>query len=479
MRLTAFIMLGFLLSSALQPRLLAGELGAPTDVSFSAAYDGTTQRYVRLLPTDFDSASQYDIVIGLHGHGADRWQFSTGTSVTERAFRDAAANHNMIVITPDYRATTSWMGPAAEADVVQIIQDLKRQYHVGKTIVCGASMGGASSLAFTALHPDMVDGVWSANGLANFVGYPNFQDAIATSFGGTYEQVPQQYIKRSAINSPQSFTMPLSITAGGLDTVVPPQSVLQLADTVKNTNPHNPKVTTIYRPNDGHYTNYVDSAMALEYVIQNAKGIDTDLHPITINTSFEYQKLDAGGTASGEVSGWTTIGTSVGVMNLAASDYSAKFDDPMPDGTNAAFVRNGSLHQFVGTTVRAGTYHLSLNVGVQKGGAAAGVFQAGFMVAASNAAADDELAWAGSGSSASDSALAAGKWSSVDLDWNVGPDSAAIGKYLYLDLAGAGGNAVYFDGVSVTFMAVPEPGAIMLCVTGAVGVLVYAWRKRR
>ena len=127
---------------------------------------------------------------------------------------------------------------------------------------------------------------------------------IVTAFGGTHTQVPAEYTKRSAINSPQSFTMPMAITAGMLDSTVPPQSVIQLANTVKNTNPVNPKVVSFVRANGGHSTNYVDNAVALEYVVQNAKGIDTDLHPITVNKSFEYQKLNDGATTS-TVDGWT------------------------------------------------------------------------------------------------------------------------------------------------------------------------------
>ena len=46
---------------------------------------------------------------------------------------------------------------------------------------------------------------------------------------------------------PQSFTMPMSITAGMLDAIVPPQSVIQLANTVKNTNPVNPNVVSFVR----------------------------------------------------------------------------------------------------------------------------------------------------------------------------------------------------------------------------------------
>jgi len=35
---------------------------------------------------------------------------------------------------PDYRAKTSWMGPKAEADLVQIIEELKSRSKIGKTI---------------------------------------------------------------------------------------------------------------------------------------------------------------------------------------------------------------------------------------------------------------------------------------------------------------------------------------------------------
>ena len=220
------------LSMSLSSVLLAAPLGTPTDVAFTATYDGSTQLYTQLLPTDFDPRKQYDVVIALHGSGSDRTQYATNTRDECRATRDAAANHDMIMICPDYRATTSWMGPAAEADMLQIIQNLKTQYHIGKTILTGGSMGGAGTLTFAALHPGLINGACSVNGLANFVGYTNFQDQISASFGGTYAQVPEQYTERSAINSPQSFTMPFSITAGGADTTVPPASVLSLYNTV-------------------------------------------------------------------------------------------------------------------------------------------------------------------------------------------------------------------------------------------------------
>ena len=435
------------ISMAISPVLFAATLGTPTDVAFTATYDGSEQRYVQLLPTDFDPQKQYDVVIALHGHGSDRWQYATGSRDELRATRDAAANHDMILICPDYRATTSWMGPAAEADTVQIIQNLETQYNIGKTIVTGASMGGASSLAFTAIHPDLVDGVCSINGLANFVGYQNFQDAIAASFGGTYEQVPQEY------------------------TVVPPQSVLQLANTVKNTNPVNPKVVSFYRSTGGHNTNYVDNAVALEYVIRQAKGIDTDLHPITINTSFEYQTLSQGTATDAVVDGWTASGTGVGVVRLTSASYAAKFDGPMPDGSQLALAANNALYQFTGTTVRPGTYHLSLVAASGKDNPEVGTLLTGFLVADNNVASVSDLKWGSPDSFTAGPGLTPGKWTAINVDWIVQPDSLAIGKYLYINFWANSGNTLYFDNVSVTYTTIPEPTSLILLCCGVLALL--------
>ena len=99
------------------------------------------------------------MLVALHGHGSDRWQFATQVRDECRATRDAAAANGMLMISPDYRAKTSWMGPAAEADLLQIIRIVKQQFQVQRVIVSGGSMGGTSALIFAALHPDQVDGV--------------------------------------------------------------------------------------------------------------------------------------------------------------------------------------------------------------------------------------------------------------------------------------------------------------------------------
>ena len=238
------------------------------DVKFTAKCDGTEQRYVMILPARFVKSESHDVLIALHGHGSDRWQFAKDPRDECKAARDAAAEHQMIFVSPDYRAKTSWMGPKAEADVLQIIAELKEKHKVGKVFICGGSMGGTSCLTFTALHPDMIAGVASMNGTANHVEYQNFQDAITESFGGTKEAIPEEYKKRSAEFWPEKFTMPVGITASGKDTSVPPQSVMRLAEKLKARD--SGKILLIYRENTGHATNYADAKAILDFVIEKS-----------------------------------------------------------------------------------------------------------------------------------------------------------------------------------------------------------------
>ncbi len=245
----------------------ADSVAPPEDIAFAAECDATTQRYVQMLPTGFDAESPHDVLIALHGHGSDRWQYIRSDRGSCLAARETAQKHGMIYIAPDYRAKTSWMGPKAEADLVQIIGLVKKHYAVRRVFLCGGSMGGSSVLTFTALHPDMVAGVSSFNGTANHIEYANFQDAIRASFGGTKEEIPEEYRKRSAEFFPEKFTMPVAITAGGKDTAVPPDSVMRLAKKLEELGRD---VLLLYREDGPHSTTDQDARTALEFMIEHA-----------------------------------------------------------------------------------------------------------------------------------------------------------------------------------------------------------------
>ncbi|WP_437193198.1 alpha/beta hydrolase family protein [Planctomicrobium sp. SH527] len=240
--------------------------GVPEDVAFQAKVDGTEQRYVLIRPETTEEGPR-DVLIALHGHGSDRWQFIQGDRGEVQGAKEFARRHQLIYVSPDYRAKTSWMGPKAEADLVQIIGELKARFPVRRVFLCGGSMGGTSALTFAALHPNLIAGVVSLNGTANHLEYDNFQEAISESFGGTKIQIPAEYKKRSAEYWPENFTMPVSVTTGGKDTIVPPESVLRLAGVLKQLGR---PVLLIHRKDGGHSTNFEDTLAALEFVYQNA-----------------------------------------------------------------------------------------------------------------------------------------------------------------------------------------------------------------
>ena len=259
------------------------------DIEFKSNYDQTPQRYILRLPADFDEAANHDLLIALHGHGSDRWQFSDAEHPQCAAVRDVAGERNMIFVSPDYRAKTSWMGPAAEADVVQIIEEFKVRYKINRVFLCGGSMGGSSVLTFAVLHPDKIAGVAAMNPMANHLEYEGFQEAIAHSFGGTKEDIPDEYKKRSAEYWPERFTFPVAISVGGQDTIVPPDSAVRLAGVLKKLEKD---VCLVSRPQMGHDTSYEDTRQMLEFVIEQAMTVFvSDLQGTIIVNSQDWGEL--------------------------------------------------------------------------------------------------------------------------------------------------------------------------------------------
>lgn len=236
------------------------------DVKFIAKVDNSAQHYVKLLPADHDANRQCDLLIVLHGHGSDRWQYVRQNRSECRAARDIAAEYGMIYVSPDYRASTSWMGPKAEADLLQIIAELRAEHKIRHVILAGASMGGTSALIFTALHPKEIDAVVSQNGTANMLTFEPFEKAIAQSYGGTRQEIPEEYRRRSVELVPERLTMPIAFTVGGKDTTVPPDSVRRLAAGLLESGRKD--VMILDRPQTGHSTNYADTIEAFEFVIK-------------------------------------------------------------------------------------------------------------------------------------------------------------------------------------------------------------------
>lgn len=253
----------------LSSRLAFAEFEAPVDQEFTARLDGSVQRYVELVPRGLDRSAPCDVVIALHGHGSDRWQYVREMRGECRGIRDVAERRGMLFVSPDYRAKTSWMGPAAEADLVQLIEILGTRFRVRRIYLAGGSMGGTAALIFAALHPDLIAGVVSENGAANMLEYDQFQDAIAASYGGSKQEKTDEYRRRSPELIPEKLTMPIAFTVGGKDTLVPPDSVRRLAKKLLAARPK--EILLLDDPEGGHATGYDETVKVFEFVMRAAE----------------------------------------------------------------------------------------------------------------------------------------------------------------------------------------------------------------
>jgi fermentation-respiration switch protein FrsA (DUF1100 family) len=66
--------------------------------------------------------------------------------------------------------------------------------------------------------------------------------------------------------------MPVAFATGGKDELVPPQSVLRLAEKLKQ---GGRKTLLIHREAGGHATTYADTCAALEFVLRQAGVLPT------------------------------------------------------------------------------------------------------------------------------------------------------------------------------------------------------------
>lgn len=327
-----------------QQVLWSQEFQPPMDREFVALRDGSTQRYVELLPTNRDFTQPLDLVIALHGHGSDRWQYIREQRGECRGVRSVAARHGMLFVAPDYRAKTSWMGPAAEADLLQLLALLRERYRIRHIYLVGGSMGGTSALIFASLHPQLLHGVVAQNATANMWEYEHFQDAIAVSYGGDKITAESEYKKRSPELTPQNLSMPIACTVGGLDAVVPPDSVRRLMQALMAQGRQD--LLLLDTPQGGHETNFEQTVEALEFVIgQVAKAEPIPQSPVQ---SVAIPAIQAAAIAPDRSA--AVIGSAAGLQlrTWPALKSLGRLDSGLTHVHGLAFSPNGSLLAAVG-----------------------------------------------------------------------------------------------------------------------------------
>ncbi|MDD5678023.1 MAG: hypothetical protein PHW60_08560 [Kiritimatiellae bacterium] len=180
----------------------------------------------------------------LHGHGSHGDQLYTRRDVREKwlpDFLDTGAG----IITLNLR-DNAWMCPAAAADMHAVLDFLRAEFGMQKTIFCSGSMGGTGNLIYGVLYPGDVAGI-VARGVASDVGsyyrwcttqtlpiLREIADAILTAYGADPDHAPEIYRRHSAQANVNRLAMPVYLTHGGADRIIPVEQSRILAELLRD-----------------------------------------------------------------------------------------------------------------------------------------------------------------------------------------------------------------------------------------------------
>ena len=170
-------------------------------------------------------------LIVIHGHGSHGDQLYTRPEMRDRwlpGFRASGAG----ILAVNLR-DNAWMNPAAAADLHELIDWLRCEHDLNQTVLVSGSMGGTSNLIYAVLHPEDVNGVIARGAASDPASYyhwcqrqsaPIIQEigaAIRLAYGGTPEEQPEGYRRHSALANADKLTMPVFLSHGGADEIIP------------------------------------------------------------------------------------------------------------------------------------------------------------------------------------------------------------------------------------------------------------------
>jgi len=140
---------------------------------------------------------------------------------------------------------TSYMSPAAARDFTDLLNDCRRQYGVKGFVLLGGSGGASSAMAYACLEPDQVAGV-VAMGMCDIHArldfarksklpvLQNLAKTVFAAYGGTPEELPEVYRQRSVLANADKLNMPIVLTMGEKDALIPVAETRKVALAFKN-----------------------------------------------------------------------------------------------------------------------------------------------------------------------------------------------------------------------------------------------------
>lgn len=198
-------------------------------LEYQSSHDGFRDR-VLILPGD-DPA--FWIVV-LHGHGSHGDQLYTREDIRQTWLEPLIAT-GAGIITPNLR-DNAWMNPAAAFDMHEIIDYLRNEYGLKKTLFCSGSMGGTGNLIYSMLFPEDVDAVIVRGAATDLKSYHQWclmqkkpiLHEIAEAIDIAYTE--DELEKHSTLCHAEKLDMPIYFIHGGSDETIPVEQARRLAE---------------------------------------------------------------------------------------------------------------------------------------------------------------------------------------------------------------------------------------------------------
>lgn len=149
-----------------EPEGCVSEDGGPSIRWHESSFDESMQPYAIYVPSAYDSARSWPLVISLHGYSSDhvlnlRRVFGRGNSPDEpdnvaKSYFPQMPEIDFIVASP-YGFGSMWYEGCAETDVIDVIVDVCSNYNIDpdRIYLTGLSMGGYGTWRIAARYPDL------------------------------------------------------------------------------------------------------------------------------------------------------------------------------------------------------------------------------------------------------------------------------------------------------------------------------------
>lgn len=207
-------------------------------LTYQSAIDGL-EDWALLLPGK--NPSMWIVV--LHGFGATGAQLYLRQDMREvwlpKFFQSGAG-----ILTPHLRGN-AWMGPAAAADLHDVLQWMRAEQGLERTLFYSGSMGGTSNLIYAVLHPRDVNAVaalGAATELASYYSWcfdnplgtaQDIAEAIVDAYGGKPSSQKILYRQHSVVEHVARLTMPVYLAHGERDILMPVEQSRNLAQAMQ------------------------------------------------------------------------------------------------------------------------------------------------------------------------------------------------------------------------------------------------------